>query len=554
MTAEKQQSPNTAGKSGGQVKADSQTNPEEIINSDVPVSMRVSSTSEQRPTDGNVQDAAMAAHETVAASGGGNEAKAAETPTPDAVTPPAAKPEDAQNRRAVNRQSDNDCGIKDPVLSDDQHSSPNVGMMCKADKDITANAPAIPGDKDTINVNAAGNQSAAHVEGSAPESPAHQATPGVEYMELSSLEKDPEASGMFERSPAVKDALRQSMKKDGFKSYHPVKAWERDDGSCTPYDGHTRLEIAAELGITKIPVIKTRFAGRKEFLEASINEQVERRNLSIRDKFAVVRHYYPIEAEKARKRHGGQSAKYLADSKGRTDEIIGGKIDCSSETVSKMRFLIDAGNEELLGKIYSDDLSISSAFTTLKPKKAKQKRPDVNKSEGSKNKPGTETEKTIANADKGAKAPKKQEAKPPCGGIPAAANPVSISTGKDEKEGKPAVKAPPVATTHVIQQAIQTPTSPASQRNTITHTYSVPEKILDVLLNLAPKDSRQKIYGLMTNCPQETRNFIKSHFHASKKPSSTGRQSRSNSVDFLTFGKKPGKATHGAGRSAKKKQ
>ena len=168
-------------------------------------------------------------------------------------------------------------------------------VMSAEDNPSPANLPTAQGGNDAIKAHGDGNQGAAHTGALGVAEPT--AIPGVEYMELSSIEIDPEASSMFERSPAVSDALRQSMKKVGFMFYHPVKTCGRDDGSCTPYDGHTRLEIAAELGITEIPVVKTRFATRKEFLDAAINEQIDRRNLSIRDKFSIVKHYAPVEAE-----------------------------------------------------------------------------------------------------------------------------------------------------------------------------------------------------------------------------------------------------------------
>ena len=550
----------TAGTGDGQVKADPRPNTENAGQQPDPVS-NTGSVPEQH-LDGNVEDPsggkqmdnmdkqcdtgnAKADDPNTGDKGTGIDhgdgpqsvepAAGAQQPIHGEDVPPAAKPASGNIKRVVKPTDDR--GMKTPALSGEAPSAPSADTSHNADKAAPVNTPTAQDGNGAIKDHPDGNQGVAR-ERQASELPEPAAIPGVEYMDPASIEIDPEASSMFERSPAVSDALRQSMKKDGFKIYHPVKAWGRDDGKCTPYDGHTRLEIAAELGITKIPVVKTRFATRKEFLDAAINEQVDRRNLSIKDKFSIVKHYAPIETENALGRHGVKSAEKSADSStGRANAIIGRKIGYGPDIVARMRFLIEADNGELLKKVYSDEMSISSAFTTLKPKK--EKLTDVGKVENGKIKPGPEQKKPIvadeaADADKGAKAPKAQEANHPCSGIPAAADSESVSTGKDETEGKPAVKAPPVATTQVIQPAIQMPTPPASQGNAAPGTYPVPEKLLALLVTFAPESSRPKIYGLLTVCPQSTRDFIKKHLSGEKEPSKRKSQSRSNPKDKLT--------------------
>jgi hypothetical protein len=360
-------------------------------------------------------------------------------------------------------------------------------------------------------------------------------------IDMDSIETDEEAASMFERTPAVVAAVRESIGKDGFHAYRPAEVWDLGNGRYKPFNGNTRISIAREYDIKSIPVVKHSFSSRQEFLEAGFEAQLNQRNLSIRDKFAVVKHYYPIEAGKARKRHGGQSAKNPADSKGRADEIIGARIGCSAETVSKMRFIIEAGNKELLDKVYSDDLSISSAFTTLKPKK--EKLPDEDKSEISKNKPVPEHKNPVvadeaADANEGAKSPKAQEANPPHS-IPAAVIPapaaIPASIAKEAADAKPDVKAAETAMVQTNQTAPPTPTPPAVPGATTVGISPAIEKLLIGLVNLAREGSKQNIYGLLTGCPQEIRDLIRKHLGGAADPKKRTPQRRTNPVNKVVF-------------------
>ena len=191
---------------------------------------------------------------------------------------------------------------------------------------------------------------------------------GVEYLDIDDIEIDPDMCP-FERSTAVEESIRASMEKEGFMPFHPVKVWYRGaNRKCIAYDGHTRLAVARKLKISRIPVVKRPFSSKDDCLEAAILEQVDRRNLSLVDKFTLVRVLSPIEQEKARKRHGKQLSEYSDNSKGKTDDIIGAKIGLSADTVAKMRALIEASDPNFLEQVYEDKMSISGAYAKMKGK------------------------------------------------------------------------------------------------------------------------------------------------------------------------------------------
>jgi ParB-like chromosome segregation protein Spo0J len=198
----------------------------------------------------------------------------------------------------------------------------------------------------------------------------HEYCPEVELIDIDQIEKDPEAADIFERNPTVFESIRDRMEREGFHDYNPAKVWDLGNGRYVPYDGNSRIDVAKELGLKSIPVVKTIFNSRAEFIQAAINEQIDRRNLSVKDKFMVVRYCHPLEAEKARKRHGGQSADKSADSpKGRADTVLGKKIGYGPDTVARIRALIDEDDKDLLESVFTGEISIGGAYEVLKVNK-----------------------------------------------------------------------------------------------------------------------------------------------------------------------------------------
>ena len=198
---------------------------------------------------------------------------------------------------------------------------------------------------------------------------------GVDHVPMESIEIDQEAAGMFDRDLGLYGDIKGSICREGFHEYEPAKVWDLGNGKYRPYDGHTRIAAAAELGKDEIPVVKRSFSSRGEFLMAAIDEQVGRRNMSMKDRFAVVRYCYPLEAEKARKRHGGQCADKSADSaNGRADAVVGRKIGYGPDTVSRIRALLESDDKELLEAVFKGEVSISGAYEILHPRKASTER------------------------------------------------------------------------------------------------------------------------------------------------------------------------------------
>ena len=257
--------------------------------------------------------------------------------------------------------------------SDKLHNKGGITPMKSSPKQSDTKAPAVmPGAKKEVAAQPA------EMESAVPNTDSKSAIHGVEFADIAQFEIDQEAASMFERNLSVVETLRESLEKDGFLEYCPAKVWDRGNGKLTPFDANTRVELVRNIPkITRIPVVKFHFDSREEFLKAAVDEQVGRRNMSIRDKFAVVRVYAPIETSKATKRHGGQPQfpGIPGNSKGETNEILGRKIGYSADSVAKIRSLIEADDKDLLEKVFSEELSIHAAYGKLtgreKPKSRK---------------------------------------------------------------------------------------------------------------------------------------------------------------------------------------
>lgn len=110
---------------------------------------------------------------------------------------------------------------------------------------------------------------------------------------------------LFPKQPKVVEAIREHMSQFGFDMAHPLilgtGPWTEEP---VLIDGHTRLMIADELGVTYVPDIEKYFETEDDALEYAIHNQRNRRNLTT----AEIVNCVSILDE--RKRRGGDNNPY----------------------------------------------------------------------------------------------------------------------------------------------------------------------------------------------------------------------------------------------------
>ena len=190
---------------------------------------------------------------------------------------------------------------------------------------------------------------------------------GISTIALKDIINDEEAEKIFESNPAFQSYLFEKVKIEGVRPYQAIQVWDRGDGTYTLLDGYTIVAIARKLGIESISAVKRFFATHDDFMQARLDAQLDRRNITLKDKFNIVKRLVPAEIAKAKLRQGGKSVGQTTDSKGRADGIIGRRIGLCADTVFKIRKLLQAGDKDLLQKIFDGKLTINAAFESLTP-------------------------------------------------------------------------------------------------------------------------------------------------------------------------------------------
>lgn len=86
---------------------------------------------------------------------------------------------------------------------------------------------------------------------------------------------------LFPKRPEIINAIKDHMDENGFDTAHPIILGV---GPWTPepvlIDGHTRLMVADELGVSEVPEIEKYFKTEDDALEYAIHVQRDRRNLT----------------------------------------------------------------------------------------------------------------------------------------------------------------------------------------------------------------------------------------------------------------------------------
>ncbi|MBO7637827.1 MAG: ParB-like nuclease domain-containing protein [Treponema sp.] len=189
----------------------------------------------------------------------------------------------------------------------------------------------------------------------------------AKYIATDSVKTDPEFENLFLQDKENIDSIAEKIKAEGFSDAHPLIIWKEKD---ILVDGHTRLKAARKAGCFQVPVMYESFASREEALQAAMDEQIQRRNLSDNELMTAVEKYTEL--------YGEEKVKYIR----KKLTSLTGK---SKSTVE--RAMAIAQDEEAV-KDVKNGASISGAYNKLmerKHPKEKNKSDNVTKTVAERN-------------------------------------------------------------------------------------------------------------------------------------------------------------------------
>lgn len=182
---------------------------------------------------------------------------------------------------------------------------------------------------------------------------------------VSKLKIDPNAAKFFGINPSV----LISMETHGYLEEYPIVVWETENGELIVVDGHSRVDAAMKCNIKELTIVKNKFNTYEEFLDAVIDYQFARRNVTIQDLFHLVSAVTDTEAQLAKMRQGHKTSALESADVGCANERIAAKLRISKSKVEQLKCLLKYGNQTLLGKVFSEEISLTAACKQIKKAK-----------------------------------------------------------------------------------------------------------------------------------------------------------------------------------------
>ena len=161
---------------------------------------------------------------------------------------------------------------------------------------------------------------------------------------------------------ADRQRLRDSIKKHGVRE--PIIA----NPSGRVLDGHTRLEIAVELGIAKVPVMVRKLNGQAAVNYAVI-ANLARRQLAPYQKLELAAKAGMIDKAKA----AVKRAKAAGKPAGRVADRLAVQLDVSPDSVKRATTVMKRGDEEIKEQVRAGRKSLKKAAAEVRAKAARHK-------------------------------------------------------------------------------------------------------------------------------------------------------------------------------------
>ena len=195
----------------------------------------------------------------------------------------------------------------------------------------------------------------------------------IQMVAISNLKFDKDFKELFAQEPEKVERIAHDMKEHGFDKSQPIIATK--DGSIL--DGNSRYMAAKQIGIKYVPVVYKDFTDKNEALKYELHLQLDRRNLSDAEVFAM---FKKLEEMKQSAKSEGKSTEDFTDAK------LAERLKKSERQVQKMRELSKKADEQTLNKVSSGEITINQAYSEVKkaehPKDNKNnKNSSINKSE-----------------------------------------------------------------------------------------------------------------------------------------------------------------------------
>lgn len=163
--------------------------------------------------------------------------------------------------------------------------------------------------------------------------------------------------------------LAENMRTNGFDMAHPIIVWAGEQ--ATVVDGHSRLAVAKEINLDKVPVILKEFPSESEALKYAIKSQTIRRNLTAQELLKCL-----IELDK--KKPAGRPEKLAsseANSRGKSSESTAKLLGISRNKVEKLRTIKEYATDAILESISNGEISINEGYKeTMKARRQQEKK------------------------------------------------------------------------------------------------------------------------------------------------------------------------------------
>jgi len=216
------------------------------------------------------------------------------------------------------------------------------------------------------------------------EEPVEEDLPPIRYIEVDRFVTREPFEGLFPIKDEVLKAIKRDMEAGGYDESQLIIAWEKSDGEFIVLDGHTRLKVAKELGITEVPTAVYDFDSEDEALEYVIHLQKDRRNLTDAEILACV------EAVDRRRPRGGDQKSGRKKSAQPIENIsknenikfnnlkpshvkTAEKLGISPSKVQQARKVLDKADEATKQAVKQGKKTIHEAYKEIKQKEQKQK-------------------------------------------------------------------------------------------------------------------------------------------------------------------------------------
>jgi hypothetical protein len=175
--------------------------------------------------------------------------------------------------------------------------------------------------------------------------------------------------------PETLAAIKSGMEASGFDPTHPVHLWEHE-GALIQVDGRTRTLAAGEVGITHIPAFIHHFKDEPEALGFSIRCQMERRNITQGEMFALAAVYdEKVKPGSTQQRGAGGTFAPRAsnDANRKTAEKTAELLNTTGTNIERTRYLLKYADDATKAAVTNNKMTLSRACEVVRKQLAPKK-------------------------------------------------------------------------------------------------------------------------------------------------------------------------------------